>query len=192
MTIIQKTFFALTTFVALSSFDSRHPFLGVDAGYYEESEVECMNKNKKKQKVCVGQKTRQTPSPSGIPICYTDDPNENCEIPYVGGWKWTFGFVKGLAEGVTDPAAIADARTGPEVIVSIDEDKTTCEVRIGDEQCQSCSAEGCDNPGPTEGGTRSVKYDCRNINKGRKSGNKCAPLDQIFYPLKKKTMYYCY
>lgn len=179
MTILQKTFFVLSV-VALSSFDSRHPFLGVDGAISLQMRVECQKK-KGQKKVCVGEKTISSPSP--MTICSDQNDENNCETIYSGGYRWNYVFVKGLANGVEDPDAIANAHFGPEVKVIVEDDKMTCEVWIGDEQCQSCSAEGCEI---TAGGKSSVKYDCRNIQKGKKSHNKCAPLDPFLYPLKNK------
>jgi hypothetical protein len=178
MSIIQKTFFVLSV-VALSSFDSRHPFLGVDGAITFEPKVKC-ERGKATKKVCVGETTISSPSPAII--CTDPEDPDVCDTIYVGGYRWQYVFVKGLKNGVDDPNMIADAHFGPEVMVIVEDDKATCEVWVGNEQCQSCSAEGCEI---SAGGQSSVKYDCTNISKGRKSLNKCAPLDPFLYPLRK-------
>ena len=83
--------------------------------------------------------------------------------------------MKGLKEGTEDPEVISQAAKYLSLVVTIEDDKSTCNVQISDFDCNSCSTEGCE--------FGQVKYDCTNIKKGKASLETCEPVDDPFlYP----------
>ena len=169
MNLLQKIAFALST-IALLSFDSsRHPFLGVEGAIAFELGVKC---HPDAPDICYGEKSFWSPSPAAI--CPEPPSNETCETVYLGGFGWEYTFVKGLEEGITDPNLIEDAKTNLVITVTLEDDETTCKVRIIGDDCSTCSAEGCD--------FGQIKYDCTNLNEGAESVDECVAVDEFFYP----------
>merc|ERR1712176_1348997 len=75
-----------------------------------------------------------------------------------------------------DYLAIEEAKTGLEVEVSIEDDRSTCKVMVRNESeyvaCSSCDAGDC--------GDLTIKYDCTNLDKGVSSLECVDP--SFFYP----------
>ena len=125
--------------------------------------------------VCVGMTGMSTPSPAVI----------DGVLQYMGGYSWSYTFVEGLEEGTfNDWATVNEHKTGLTVQVSIDSDKTTCEVEVNGEMCNWCSTEGCDvNDSDIP---QSIQYDCTNVKDGKASTDECEEYKPILYPFEPK------
>jgi hypothetical protein len=149
MNVLQKSIYVLSTIV-LWSFDSRHPFPGVDGATWGYTDVKCHEKD---DELCIGQAFFTTPSP------YEDWNDWECEydvcypqIKYVGGWSQEFRFVEGLREKMPwecpwEYDEIINATNGIDVKVDID-DEMNCEIFIMGQRCDMCKAacfNGCKN-----------------------------------------------
>jgi len=183
MKSIPKTILVVVAFIAtFSSFDF------VDGAISLVMGVECLEK----PNVCIGEKI--IASPAIVRVCNGND-YPDCDIAYSGGYWREYDFVKGLEEGITDCEIIDDAKTGLVVRVDFEDDATTCAVSVGDETCDMCSAvdcggvlpQGCTDSGcETTGNPIAIKYDCTNLEMGKKSLDECVPLNPFVFPLKKK------
>ena len=125
--------------------------------------------------ICIGEQVEYSPSPA-IACVDLNDPN-SCKTIYMGGYGWEYFFVEGLEDGTTNEALIEYAKTGLKVTVTVEDDKETCEVAVGDVACQSCSAQGCSSSGTPD----AVRYDCTNLENGNTS-IECVPLEPFLYP----------
>lgn len=172
MKIVQN-YFNPAAALAVLSLKLLGPFSGVDAAASSMIGVECL---KESPNVCIGSGYFTSPSPASI--CDPQDPN-NCATVYMGGHSWSWAFVEGLEEGESDPAAIDGASTGMSVTVSIEDDNSACEITVGTDMCDVCSATDCRSVGDED----TIAYDCANLENGKSSGGKCEPfLDPFFYP----------
>jgi len=163
MNSFQRKIVALSA-VAFSS-------LGVNAAYVSEIGVEC---REEAPEICVGRRYYYTPSP--VSICPEEPPYWPCNTTYSGGWGWGQTFVEGLEEGIDDYLAIEEAKTGLEIEVRIEDDRSTCKVMVtkGSEYrgCKSCDAGDC--------GYLTIKYDCTNLEKGLSSLDECVDPSSIY------------
>jgi hypothetical protein len=153
----------------------------VDA-YWEMTPVVFCNDNN----ICVGEYTTYTPSP-------VMRETEEDTLIYAGGWGWQYKFVDGV-EGGTDTSYYNSNEmdqyfTGLQVDVEMEDDRKTCQVKVGGDVCNRCS--NCNDPSSTDGvfDVFVLSADCTNVENGRIV--ECEPLsaaanfDQpyIFYPL---------
>ncbi len=170
MDVFHRVKFVLSVLVLLSFGSSQKNILGVDGAIVFEVGAVCHPDN---PDMCYGEKTYWSPSP--VTLCEGPSNNDTCETTYQGGWGWEYVFMKGLKEGMEDPEAIRQAEKYLSLVVTVDDDESTCNIQISDVDCNSCSTEGC--------AFGQVKYDCTNIEKGTASLETCEPVDDPFlYP----------
>ncbi|KAL3918144.1 MAG: hypothetical protein SGARI_007544, partial [Bacillariaceae sp.] len=144
-----------------------------DAAAFESAEVVCLDDM---EEICTGFGFFTTPSPGEF--CVDPADPATCETILEGGYTWGYTFIEGFEAGtdlsLEDPEEVTAAETGLEVMVTMDDDLSTCEITVGNETCASCSAVECTG--------FNVTYDCLNVDMGSMSMD-CVPVEPIFYPL---------
>ena len=180
MTVLDKTKTLLSAIALLSFGSSQNYIIGVEGAIDLDYGVECHPDN---PSICRAKKTSWTPSP--VLSCAS---NETCVPTLAGGWGWEYNFMKGLEEGMEDEEVIDKTPVSLSIEVTLEDDETTCNIKVSDkgkmvdDDCQSCSAEGCE--------FGHVKYDCTNLfakGMGKSSLEECEAVDEPFlYPFASK------
>lgn len=172
MNAFDKVKLVLSAIALLAFGSSQNHILGVEGAIAVEVGVVC---HPDVASLCYRKKTYWSPSPAIL--CEDPSNEETCEQTYQGGWGWKYIFRKGLQEGTEDPEVIQQADAYMSIVVTIEDDKTTCNIKISEDDCEFCSAGGCE--------FGHVKYDCTNlVSKGKASLEECEPVDDPFlFPL---------
>mmetsp|Transcript_18655 Transcript_18655/g.38260 ORF Transcript_18655/g.38260 Transcript_18655/m.38260 type:complete len:205 (+) Transcript_18655:59-673(+) len=162
--IFQRNSFSSAIVAALFFSQAPCPLRGVDAlASFDDEAVHCLPEA---PKICVRGHYFLSPVPTMPTLEACKESKDDCKTIYLGGYERKYNYVNG----------------DPSVLVQIEDDRATCTVHVGTEQCTSCSA-SCDGT-PVEGGLmiNQISYDCTNIENGATSAGMCEPMGKVFYP----------